>query len=187
MENNNFEDTTSNSGSSPVPETSADTYNSQTTPEQNTADTYQNDSSQNYSQANTYSYGQNGYSSYGQANNGYSSTGGYQPQNGKTPASPMAIASLVMGILSLVLCCCIGIGGIVLGALGIIFAILSRKGKSMETMAKVGLGLSITGVVLGLITAVFFFIGMLANVEAQSDYGFPGESSLEYYLYDYYD
>ena len=92
-----------------------------------------------------------------------------------------------MGILSLVLCCCIGIGGIVLGALGIIFAILSRKGKSMETMAKVGLGLSITGVVLGLITAVFFFIGMLANDEAQSDYGFPGESSLEYYLYDYYD
>ena len=179
MENNNFEDTTSNSGSSPVPETSADTYNSQTTPEQNTADTYQNDSSQNYSQANTYSYGQ--------ANNGYSSSGGYQPQNGKTPASPMAIASLVMGILSLVLCCCFGIGSIVLGALGIIFAILSRKEKPMETMAKVGLGLSIGGVIIGLIIAVFFFISMLTSDDVQSDYGFPGESSLEYYLYDYYD
>lgn len=179
MENNNLDNASGQSGSSPIPETPAgdqtDTYSQQS----------DNREQQTYSQANTYSYGQNGYS-YNQTNNAYQpgASSGYQPQNPRTPANPMAIASLVLGILSLILCCCAGIGGIVFGALGIIFAILSKKGKAMEVLAKVGLGLSIAGVVLGVITAAFVFISALTG-DVYDDY----HSGSFYYddLYDFYD
>ena len=59
----------------------------------------------------------------------------------KKTGNGMSIASLVMGILSLVCCCC-GYVGIALGALGIIFALLSRQDEPMNTQAKVGLILS---------------------------------------------
>ncbi|MBS6196175.1 MAG: DUF4190 domain-containing protein [Clostridiales bacterium] len=80
---------------------------------------------------------------------------GYQPQRPLNNA--MAIASLVMGILSIVLICC-GLS-YCFGALGIIFALLSRKNGPMESQAKIGLGLSIGGTVFGLLTILMLLIG----------------------------
>ena len=86
-------------------------------------------------------------------------------QNYRAPQSPgknsnyMATASLVLGILSVVLCCCGGFG-IILGAIGIVLAILSRGREPMETSAKVGLGLSIGGIVLSIIVLVMAFAAM---------------------------
>ena len=70
----------------------------------------------------------------------------------------MAITSLVMGILSLVTCCC-GWIALVLGILGIIFAILSRGGDSMCSQAKAGLILSIIGVSIAILV-IIAYIGL---------------------------
>ena len=70
----------------------------------------------------------------------------------------MAITSLVMGILSLVTCGC-GWIALVLGILGIIFAILSRGGDSMCSQAKAGLILSIIGVSIAILV-IIAYIGL---------------------------
>ena len=70
----------------------------------------------------------------------------------------MAITSLVMGILSLVTCCC-GWIALVLGILGIIFAILYRGGDSMCSQAKAGLILSIIGVSIAILV-IIAYIGL---------------------------
>lgn len=90
----------------------------------------------------------------------YGSGGAYQYQTQPQPApekNGMALASLVMGILSLICCCC-GYAGIGFGALGIIFALLSRKEEPMCGQAKTGLILSIIGLsitVLVIIVVIF--------------------------------
>lgn len=77
----------------------------------------------------------------------------------ETPPAPAsangwAIASLIFGILSLVICtcCCGGTGWIplILGALAIVFAIVSRKGQKMSGVAIGGLVCGIIAVVLAL-------------------------------------
>ena len=73
-----------------------------------------------------------------------------QPQ--KDPGHGLAIASLVLGILSILSCCCVYLS-VVLGVVGIVLAIISKSksltGK-METMATVGMVLSILGLVMTL-------------------------------------
>ena len=76
------------------------------------------------------------------------------PQN--TP-NGFAIASMVCGIFSIILCCT-GILSISAGALSILFAVLSkRKNTSMPIMSWVGIWLSIVGVVLGILMTVYSF------------------------------
>lgn len=67
----------------------------------------------------------------------------------------MALASLVMGIMSLVCCCCSWLGT-PCGALGIIFALLSKGDEPMSSQAKTGLILSIIGIALGVILLILF-------------------------------
>lgn len=68
----------------------------------------------------------------------------------------MATASLVMGILSLCSICCCMLFGIVFGVLGIIFAIMSKKGDRMDGQAKAGLILSIIGIAVTVLVIIFF-------------------------------
>ena len=67
-----------------------------------------------------------------------------------------AIASLVMGILSIITCCCYFLS-ILFGILGIIFSCVQPKDSEGKkpTMATVGLILSIIGVVIGLSIIIF--------------------------------
>jgi glucan phosphoethanolaminetransferase (alkaline phosphatase superfamily) len=83
------------------------------------------------------------------------SSGSYKPSNAKQ--SNMALASLIMGILSIVTACCC-YGGFIFGGLGILFALLSNTGDRMENYAKTGLITSIIGMVLGIV----FLILMIA-------------------------
>ena len=72
--------------------------------------------------------------------------------------SGFAIASLICGIASIV-ACCTGFFSIIFGALGVLFAILTRRrGQSMSTMSLAGLVLSGFGLALGLFLTVYAFI-----------------------------
>ena len=65
-----------------------------------------------------------------------------------------SIASRILGLLSLTLGCC-GIS-IPLGALGILFAMLCyRKGRSMNSNARMGLYLSVFGLVYGIVMIIY--------------------------------
>lgn len=85
----------------------------------------------------------------------YQSQPQYQTQYQK-PAeenNSMATSSLVMGILSLVSCCCSWLG-IVFGVLGIIFAIISKGDGTMSSRAKTGLILSGVGVAFNILLII---------------------------------
>ena len=84
-------------------------------------------------------------------------SGGLQEKNS------MATASLVMGILSLVCCCCSWVS-VVCAALGIIFALLSRTDEPMSGQAKAGIILSAIGIFLAVVFLLLFLALRLAFI-----------------------
>ena len=84
-----------------------------------------------------------------------------QPPEGKENGHGMAVASMIMGILSLVFWC-LCIGYIIFAPLGIIFAVVAKKNGSTSGMAIAGLVTSIVSLVGGILYWVFFvfIIGM---------------------------
>ncbi|PNV60286.1 hypothetical protein C0033_19780 [Clostridium sp. chh4-2] len=74
----------------------------------------------------------------------------------------MATASLVMGILSIVLSCCCFIG-VMFSSLGLLFACLSRVNETFEGHAKAGLVTSIVGLVLSGILLIGWFVLIAAG------------------------
>lgn len=81
----------------------------------------------------------------------------FSPYRNKRSAG-FATASLVLGILSLVTCCCI-YSALPFGALAIIFALLSRGGEmTLDSRGMAGLGLGIAGLVLTIVIFIIMFI-----------------------------
>ena len=81
-----------------------------------------------------------------------------QPQS--NDGHGLAVASLVVGIISILSCCCIYLA-VILGVVGIVLAIISKSKSStgkMETMATIGMILSIIGLVL---TIGYFVFGLV--------------------------
>ena len=76
---------------------------------------------------------------------------------GKEPGHGMAVASLVMGILSLVLWC-ICLGYIIFAPLGIIFAAVAKKQGSTSGMSTAGLVTSIVSIVTGILYWVVYVL-----------------------------
>ncbi len=76
------------------------------------------------------------------------------------PNNGLAIASLVLGILSIILCCCISVLGIITGIPAIILAVLSKKsnGGKMSGLAIAGLICGIFGLVLSIVGFILSFI-----------------------------
>lgn len=105
-------------------------------------------------------------------------------------SSGLATASLVLGILSLLLVCC-GFS-FILGALGILFALISRGAAKMSTSAKTGLGLSIGGLVLTFFVYIAFLINFFVSpvgrefiYEMRYGTGYDDNQYLEDFLYNY--
>lgn len=86
----------------------------------------------------------------------YAAEGTYEaPATGGSNA--LAIIALICGILSLVCCACYG-AGILPGIVGIILGVLGMKKCPKAGMAKVGMILSIVGIVLGIIMLIVTII-----------------------------
>jgi len=91
-------------------------------------------------------------------------------------------AALVLGILSLVLCCCC-YASIPLGALGILFAILSKRDSLMPGRSRAGLGLSIAGLCLTLLMTVSMFLSVFRDASFWQNL----EDTMKYYQGEDYD
>lgn len=70
----------------------------------------------------------------------------------------MAVASLVLGIIALVISIfsggSLGVVGIICGVLGLIFGIVGRKDEAKKGLATAGVVCSIIGLLLGLILMI---------------------------------
>lgn len=99
-------------------------------------------------------------------------SGGNQYNNTRNRSTDgFAVASLICGILSLVLCCSAFLS-LALGALGILFAVLSnRKGKAMPGMSIAGISTAIVGMLLGfLMSCYYIFAAMLPGMLRQPEF-----------------
>lgn len=74
-----------------------------------------------------------------------------------------AIASLVLGIFSMVTCCCYGVPALIFGVIAIVLAVLSKKDNmgQMPGMAVAGMIMGIIGIVSGLGYVALLFLGIL--------------------------
>ncbi len=78
-------------------------------------------------------------------------------RNGMPKTKGWSVASLVIGIFSAV-CCCFGWSGLVLGALAVVFAVLSRRRLGyFDGMSIAGLVLGIFGFVIGAILTILTY------------------------------
>lgn len=70
----------------------------------------------------------------------------------------MAVASLVLGIIALVISIfsggSLGVAGIICGVLGLIFGIVGRKDEAKKGLATAGVVCSLIGLLLGLILMI---------------------------------
>lgn len=85
------------------------------------------------------------------------------PPEGPQKTDTLAIVSLILGIASIVLGCCVTYLGIALGVGGIICSVMSKK-KQKSGLATAGLVCSIIGIVFAVIWIIFSvaIVGMLA-------------------------
>lgn len=106
----------------------------------------------------------------------------------------MAIASLVMGIIGLVMSCCV-YPAIIFGSLAIIFALLSRGGEmTTNGYAKAGLILGIIGIVCGILFLIYSLVTVFSQFGSFEGYMHYVEELMEemgypdpYGSYDFYD
>jgi hypothetical protein len=92
----------------------------------------------------------------------------------EAPTSGKAIASLVLGILSMPSCFCVGIIAVLMGSGAIVLAMMAQKdvaagraGGASKGMAIAGLICGIVGVLLGLVYVVLFVIGLISGASSQ--------------------
>ena len=98
----------------------------------------------------------------------------YTPQpnvNEPDPGHGMAIASLVLGIVSILSCCCVYLS-VVAGVVGVVLAILSKnksKNNKFEGLAIAGLICSIIGVVIS-VGYIIYVLVVMKTPEFQNMY-----------------
>ncbi len=112
---------------------------------------------------------QNGGGSNGQSGNYYqdytTSTQQYQapPQQDRPEgANGFQIASLILGILGILGCCCYGVVGLLFGIIGLILALIGNK-RNRSGIGIAGLVCSIIAILFGIIGTIYFalvFMGL---------------------------
>lgn len=166
--NNRYSENNNSNNEQGIPYYQQQNFNNQNNPYSNSQQSNYYEQQNQYSQSQQNQYGQNNYYSQ-QA--GYQSQynqpvgNAYQQQQYASYEQPsgkgFAIASLVLGIVSVCTCC----GGLLPSALGLIFGIISKSKQSENNgMAIAGIILSSIGIVISLI-----FIAMMIIGGAQGD------------------
>ncbi len=114
------------------------------------------------------------------------------PRSNRSANNGMSIASMVLGIASIVMCCT-GILSLPLGALGLLFAVLTkRKGKAMSGMSIAGMVTSIVGLLLGIFMLVYLVVFSIMSEDPtfqneyldplyEEAYGMDYEEFMEYF------
>jgi hypothetical protein len=96
------------------------------------------------------------------------------------PTNGMAIAALILGIVSVLGICCYGLPGFVLGIAAVVLGAIARKNINASNgtqvgggMATAGLIMGIVGVALGIIVAIMMaFIVSTPEFQREFDKGF---------------
>ncbi|MCC8168260.1 MAG: DUF4190 domain-containing protein [Clostridiales bacterium] len=121
--------------------------------------------SQGQQGGDAYSQGQyNGDAYYGGQFNGgqtYFDPNAMPNQQGMPPqkqGNGMAVASLVLGIIGIVACCCSWIFGAVLGILAIVFGVKGRQQDPGNSMATAGMVLGVISLILAAVNVVVAFV-----------------------------
>ena len=120
---------------------------------------------------NGYDNNQNSNSSYNEQEYAFQTL----MRNGRPKTVAWSVASLIAGIVSVV-CCSLGWTGIILGALAVIFAILSRR------MLGYFDGMSIAGLILGIFGFVFGVAWVVAMNSLPPEFWEEVKKSLEEYM-----
>ncbi|SFS00548.1 DUF4190 domain-containing protein [Anaeromicropila populeti] len=136
----------------------------------------------NFNQQPNYNQQSNNYNqkpNYNQAND-FNEQYGYNMQSQFEPkkVNGLAIASLVLGILSIPFSCCYGFG-ILMGIVGLILGIISKKGEPRFTGQAIG---GIVCSIIGAILSILIIIGIVLIVVYSNDYSSTGINS---FLNDY--
>lgn len=76
------------------------------------------------------------------------------------------IASMVCGICSLLVSCCLGPIAIAMGALSILFALLPyRRGEKRDSMSTTGILLSCVGMVFGFLVSIMVLVSVITSFD----------------------
>ncbi|MBQ9744742.1 MAG: hypothetical protein IJW19_06420, partial [Clostridia bacterium] len=90
-------------------------------------------------------------------------------QEEKPKGTGFNVASLILGILSILCCCVYGFVSIIMGILAIVFYAISKKKGTSNGMAVAGMICAIFGLLLGIlyfIYAVLAFVGVFGAIDA---------------------
>ncbi len=94
----------------------------------------------------------------GQEWNNQNESNQYYQQTPQKQENGLAVAGMILGIASIPMSCCLGIYGLIIGIVGLILAIVSRK-RSKGGIGVAGIVCSVIGIVIGLLMillSVFF-------------------------------
>lgn len=98
--------------------------------------------------------GDNNYQDFTSQQSMYEEPVSYEKQG----ANGLQITSLVLGIISIPVCCCYGIPSIVLGLIGLILGIIGQKKNPGNGVGVAGIICSIIGLLLGIVMAVYMIL-----------------------------
>lgn len=80
----------------------------------------------------------------------------------RKPEKKYSVIALILGIISLVLCC-FSILGLIPGIIGILFAVKAKKNGETGAMPVVSIVFSVIGIVFAVISTIFLlFVGVLS-------------------------